>query len=71
MRGGALTRARCNTQVIRLWDLETFTCVEQTAPEAAVVRNIAFHKGGKYIFSVLQVGVCRCLGTSNEFMAHG
>lgn len=44
-------------KVIKLWDLETFTCVEQTAPEAAVVRNIAFHKGGKYIFSVLQDGM--------------
>ncbi|GIL43588.1 hypothetical protein Vafri_1283, partial [Volvox africanus] len=43
-------------KVVRFWDLETFTNIEQTTPEATPVRNIAFHSDGRYIFSAVQDG---------------
>lgn len=42
-------------KVVRFWDLENFSCIDQTTPEATPVRNIAFYTDGRYMFSALQV----------------
>jgi katanin p80 WD40 repeat-containing subunit B1 len=42
-------------RVVRLWDLENFSLIGQTTPEATPVRNICFYKDGRFLFSAVQV----------------